>query len=90
MSLTAKFQNIMYVIQITDHAQQRINERNVSISQLLTVLETGEVKVKPQKPNAYWVFADIPDRTDNFICVSLVIETKNLVVKTVLINWRPQ
>ncbi len=39
--------------------------------------------------NAFWVFAEVPNRDDNLVCVSLVIEATSLVIKTVLINWRP-
>ncbi len=89
MSLTAKFQGTSYNIQITDHAHVRMTERQVSTRLLVTIIETGEVKPKPQQANAFWVFTDLAHRTDNFVCVSLVIEAANLVIKTVLINWRP-
>jgi hypothetical protein len=89
MSLTAKFKNTVYTVQLTDHAQGRMLERHISARLLVTIVETGKVQPKPRQENAFWVFADIPNRSDNFICVSVVIEAKNLVVKTVLINWRP-
>ena len=90
MSVRAKFQGITYTIQITDHARTRMVERSVSDSLLVTILETGKVKPKPQQANTFWVFADITGRTDNFVCASMVVESGNLVIKTVLINWRPQ
>ena len=89
MSVTAKFKNKSYRIQLTDHAQARMIERDVSERLLVTIVETGIVKPKPKQDRAFWVFTTIPDRADNLICVSLVIEDSDLVIKTVLINWRP-
>jgi hypothetical protein len=89
MSVTAKFQGTKYTIQITDHAKARMMERQISTSLLVTIIETGTVQAKPQQANSFWVFAKIPDRTDNLVCLSLVIENADLVIKTVLINWRP-
>lgn len=90
MSVTAKFHGTTYTIQITDHARTRMVERSISDPLLVTILETGQVKPKPQQANAFWAYADIAGRTDNLVCVSVVIESGNLVIKTVLINWRPQ
>lgn len=73
MSVTAKFQGTMYTIQITDHAQSRMIERQVSTEQLLSIIETGTVKLKLQQANAFWVFTEVTDRTDNLVCVSLII-----------------
>jgi hypothetical protein len=88
--MTAIFRGNTYTIQITDHARTRMVERGVSDSLLVTILETGELSPKPQQDNAFWAFADVSGRSDNLVCISLVIESKNLVIKTVLINWRPQ
>ena len=89
MGISAKFNNGIYPLEITAHAQARMLERQVSVELLVFIVETGEMKVKPQQVNAFWVFAEIPGRVDNLVCVSLVIESTNLVIKTVLINWRP-
>lgn len=80
----------MYTIQITDHARTRMVERSISSLLLVTIIETGQVKSKPRQAKAFWAFADIAGRTDNLVCVSLVIESGDLVIKTILINWRPQ
>ena len=90
MSVTAKFQGTTYSIQVTDHARTRMIERKITDPLLVTIIETGQSKPKPQQANAFWVFADVTGRTDNLICASLVIEAESLVIKTVLINWRPQ
>jgi hypothetical protein len=90
MGTTVKFQGSAYMLQITDHAQTRMTERGVSDSLLLSIIETGQVKPKPQMSAAFWVFVDVKERNDNSICVSLIVESGNLVIKTVLINWRPQ
>ena len=89
MSVTAKFQNTEYTVHITDHAQARMIEREIAVSLLITIIETGEIKSKPKQDNAFWVFTEVLGRSDNLVCVSLVIETTSLVIKTVLINWRP-
>lgn len=89
MSVSVKFNGTMYTLQVTDHAGARMIERQVSVPLLVAIIETGEAKVKPQQTNGFWVFAEIPGRDDNLICISLVIESANLVIKTVLINWRP-
>jgi hypothetical protein len=90
MSITAKFKGNIYKIQLTDHAKARMLEREVSDDLLQTIVETGATKPKPNRKSAFWVFATIPGRTDNLICLSLIIEGSELVIKTVLINWRPQ
>lgn len=89
MGMTVKFNGTMYTLQITDHAETRMIEREVSIALLVIILEVGEVKMKPQQAHAFWVFAELPGRADNLVCVSLVTENTDLVIKTVLINWRP-
>lgn len=89
MELTARFKNIKFDVQLTNHAKDRMKERNVSTEVLISIIENGEIKSKPQKTNAFWVFAEIRNRSDNLISLSIVIEGKSIVVKTVLINWRP-
>jgi hypothetical protein len=89
MELTARFKNIKFDVQLTSHAKDRMKERSVSTEVLISIIENGEIKSKPQKINAFWVFAEIKNRSDNLICLSLVIEGKSIVIKTVLINWRP-
>jgi hypothetical protein len=90
MSLTAEFHGATYSVEITAHARKRMSERGITDQLLLSIIETGQIKPKPLKTNAFWVFLEAPKRTDNLICVSLVIESKSLIIKTVLINWRPQ
>lgn len=89
LSMKAKFKNIMYDILITDHALGRMVERGVSEDLIVDLIENGQLKQKPQNSKAFWIFNHIPDRTDNFVCISIVTEAKVLVIKTVLINWRP-
>lgn len=48
-----------------------------------------QMKSKPQQDNAFWIFAEVLNRDDNLVCISLAIEATSLVIKTVLINWRP-
>ncbi len=87
--MKAQFKKITYDILITDHAQRRMVERGVSEELIIGLIENGQTKSKPQSTNAFWIFNQIPERTDNLICISVVIEFETLVIKTVLINWRP-
>jgi hypothetical protein len=88
--MTAKFQGIDHFIQFTAHARLRMLERKISEVMVVAIIESGQIKAKPHKANAFWVFADFKGRADNALCISIVIESKDLVVKTVLVNWRPQ
>ncbi len=87
--MKAQFKNITYDILITDHARVRMVERGVSEELIIDLIENGQTKPKPQSTNAFWIFSQITGRTDNLICISVVTESKTLVIKTVLINWRP-
>lgn len=90
MTAKLKFQGTDYILQFTVHARLRMLERKISDSLVATVIRSGQIKPKPQKSNAFWVFADVEGRTDNSLCISIVLESDHLVVKTVLINWRPE
>lgn len=73
---------------ITDHAQQRMEMRNITMSSLVKIIEKGSV-VKKKEENKYWVYKSFSKRTDNAVCLSVAIEKPNLIIVTALVNWRP-
>lgn len=69
---------------VTNHARQRMAEREISEAVLLDIIETGEVlRVDHQH---VFLFKPIPARHDNLACVAAVEEAQ-LVVKTVMVDW---
>lgn len=83
------FKNKKYKAIFTDHAIIQMDLRNLSELNVLEVIEYGEVKHK-EVENKYWVFKSLKGRKDNFISVSIAVETPNLIVITTMINWRPK
>jgi hypothetical protein len=84
------FQGHLYNLILTDHALARMILRNVTMDQLIAVLTIGFAIEKPHQTSAFWVFAELKERSDNLVCLSIVIEDRDLILKTVLVNWRPR
>lgn len=84
------FRGAQYSLILTGHAKIRMVMRGIAEDLVKQVIENGTAKSKPQQAGAYWVFLEIQGRSDNLICVSLVLESKLVIVKTVLVNWRPE
>ncbi len=80
VSTIARFKKIQYNVCITDHAKARMIEREIAVSLLISIIETGEIKSKPKQDNAFWVFSEVLGRTDNLICVSLAENFRIVVV----------
>ncbi len=77
-----RFQDDIYQLVITDHAEERMRSRGVTLEDL--------VKVKPkEKLFHYWVYKSFKNRIDNLVCFSVVLEKPFLIVITTLVNWRP-
>ena len=74
---------------LTEHAQSRIISRDLTLDIVIDVIQTGKVKPKTDE-NRLWVYKSFPARSDNSICLSIVIEEPNLIVVTALVNWRPE
>jgi len=76
-------------IVITLHARQRMQERDISDSLLLELIETGEVRHKDER--RLWIAKCIPSRTDNLLCAAVAAEDA-LIVKTVMHHfaWEPE
>jgi hypothetical protein len=87
--MKVEFQDEIYELVITDHAQNRMIGRGITIEQVIDILKTGKALEKDKK-NKFWVFKNIKGRKDNYICLSVALETPFLVVVTTLINWRPK
>jgi Domain of unknown function (DUF4258) len=84
------FRGTQYSLVLTDHAKIRMAARGINEELVKQVIENGTSKKKPQQAGAYWVFLEIQGRSDNLICVSLVLESKLIILKKVLVNWRPE
>lgn len=73
------------VVVVTNHARARMVERNVDDLTLLDVIESGRAKrVDEQR---LFLYKHIAGRRDNLVCAAAV-EEMQLVVKTVMVNWR--
>ena len=68
-------------IVLTKHALERMQERNVTIEQVVDIVDTGETKFAD--PTHLWAFKSVANRDDNLICAVLVLEDK-VVVKTIM------
>ena len=73
-----QFKKNWYCLVVTDHASARMKMRNLSIEQIIDVVETGASKPKVIK-GKYWVYKNIQGREDNLIALSLAVEQDNLV-----------
>ncbi len=89
MLLEVVFRRKKYKLVITQHAIERMAQRNVPRSLVKEIIETGKAKAKT-KPGKWWVFKKVKRRPDNDICLSISIEDPQLIVITTLIDWRPE
>ena len=73
-------------IVLTEHAKQRMAERDISASLMLEIIDTGTVK--EAGGSHYWLYKHLTQRADNLLCVAAVIENA-VVVKTIMHHWEP-
>jgi hypothetical protein len=66
---------------LTRHAQDRMTQRDISMDELLVVVDTGDTRFKDD--THLWAYKKLPGRTDNLVCAVLVLED-SVVVKTVM------
>jgi hypothetical protein len=71
-------------IVVTAHARRRMAERSISDALLLDIIDTGVDRNAGQ--GHHWLYKHYPDRTDNLLCVAVVLAGV-LVVKTVMHHW---
>lgn len=74
-------------VTVTEHAQQRMAERNISAELLLDIIDTG--RARNAGGTHCWLYKAVPGRTDNVLCVAAVIDNV-FVVKTVMHHWEPE
>ena len=84
-----RFQGKKYQLIITDHARSRMELRNIDEEAVIDLLQTGQIKEKPMK-GKFWVFKQIGKNNEKSVCLSVSVETPNLIVITALVNWRPE
>ncbi len=65
----------------TLHAQQRMQERHISLDLLLEIIETGEIRHQDER--RVWIAKQVSGRSDNLLCVAAARDG-TLVVKTVM------
>jgi hypothetical protein len=86
--MTILFQDKKLNLIITNHALQRMKERDITKELVLDVLKSGSIKQKDT--DKYWIYKKVHGRTDNLICLAIKIEKSDLIVITTLINWEPK
>lgn len=69
---------------MTDHARERMVERNVDEALLLELVESGHIV--PMDAGHLFIYRHFADRRDNLVCAAAV-EDGSLVIKTVMVNW---
>lgn len=68
-------------VRLTQHAKERMIERNINEELLIDLIETGTAKYKDER--RLWIFKHYSNRHDNLICAAAVIENA-LIIKTVM------
>ncbi|HYN55309.1 MAG TPA: DUF4258 domain-containing protein [Methylotenera sp.] len=71
----------MLEVRLSHHAKLRMIERDISEQIIIDLVETGITKSKDDKH--LWIYKAYKDRSDNLLCVAVVIESV-LVIKTVM------
>jgi Domain of unknown function (DUF4258) len=72
------------VIHLTEHAKNRMIERDISMELLSDLIETGQLNYKDDKHA--WIAKHFQHRTDNLICAAIVID-QAVIVKTVMYHF---
>lgn len=72
------------MIHLTEHAQKRMIERNISLELLSDLIETGQLRHKDDKHA--WIAKSYQHRTDNLLCAAVVID-QTVIVKTVMYHF---
>jgi hypothetical protein len=72
-------------IVLTEHAQQRARERNISWELIQDIVDHGTQRVA--SPGHFWLYKHVAGREDNLLCVAVVIDNV-LVIKTVMHHWK--
>lgn len=73
-------------IAITQHARERMREREIDEATLFDTIETGELK-RVEGAHCF-IFKHHRARRDNLVCAAVVVDETRLIVKTVMIRWK--
>ena len=69
---------------VTSHAAQRMAVRAVDNALLLRLIDEGETRFSDAV--RLWAWLEVPGRSENLLCVALVLEDA-VIVKTVMHHW---
>ncbi|WP_328186478.1 DUF4258 domain-containing protein [Marinobacter sp. OP 3.4] len=69
-------------VRISRHASNRMKERSISAGELSDLIEHGQTRYKDE--TRLWIAHHFADRSDNLLCVPVVLEGEFLIVKTVM------
>ena len=72
---------------LAEHARVRMEERNIHAALVLEIIDSGTLKEAGN--SHYWLYKQLPDRTDNLLCMAAVVDNV-VVVKTIMHHWEPQ
>lgn len=81
MSYSHRFEKNVH---LTHHVNDRMRKRDIDLSLLEDLIETGEILWKDE--TSAWIHKIYQNRDDNRICAAVVVK-EDIVVKTVMINW---
>jgi hypothetical protein len=84
--MKATFKGTEYEVRLTDHVSRRMFRRNVTLDEMIEVIETGDVK-DTETMNKYYVYKALANHPDNDICFVVEIRAPGLVVVTVMHYW---
>ena len=76
-----------FPVVLTEHARLRMAERNIDAALVLEIIDTGTLKDAGSAH--YWLYKHLTNRTDNLLCVAVVVDNV-VVVKTIMHHWEPR
>ena len=68
-------------VRITHHAMQRMIARSITELELALIIEEGQTRYKDDR--RLWIAHRFKERSDNLLCVPVVLE-EELIVKTAM------
>lgn len=86
--MNVSFQSRKYKLIVTEHARNRMTTRGISIDQVIELIENG-IAMKKKDRNKYWVYRQGAKLEQASICLSIAVESPNVILITTMINWRP-
>lgn len=71
-------------IRLTHHVKARMDKRDISLGQLLDLIETGDIRNRSETD--LWIYKGYTERSDNLVCTAVVVG-QVVIVKTVMVDW---